>query len=252
MSSRRRIEVLAIIFAAMATLHAQVGFDRLVRAVQEPQNWLLYSGGYFSQRHTDLSQITPENVKNLEVAWIYQLSSREPTSTRFEVTPVVADGIMYMVQPPNDIIALDAVSGRPFWTYSYTPSQQARPCCGRVNRGVAIAGDRLFMGTIDGHLVAVDARTGALLWDTTVVRPEAGYAFVTAPLVVKDKVILGPAGGEYGIRGFLAAFDVATGKEAWRFNLVPGPGEPGFDTWQGIRGRPAARRSGSRVPTIPS
>jgi alcohol dehydrogenase (cytochrome c) len=219
----------------VASLHAQgqVTFDRLVRASQEPHNWLTYSGGYFSQRYTELAQITPENVRNLEPAWIYQLTSREPTSTRFEVTPVVVDGVMYIVQPPNDIIALDAVTGRPYWTYSYNPSPQARPCCGRLNRGVAIHQDRLFMGTIDGHMVAVDAKTGKLLWDKTVVRPEAGYAFASAPLVVKDKVIMGPAGGEFGIRGFLAAFDVATGNEAWRFNLVPGPGEPGFETWQG-------------------
>jgi alcohol dehydrogenase (cytochrome c) len=216
-----------------ASLHAQVSFDRLVSAAKEPHNWLSYSGSYFSQRHSELTQITPDNAKNLELAWIYQLTSREPTSTRFEVTPVVADGIMYIVQPPNDIIALDAVTGRPFWTFSYNPSLQARPCCGRVNRGVAIQGDRLFMGTIDGHMVAVDAKTGKLLWDKEVVRPEAGYAFVAAPLVIKDKVIMGPAGGEFGIRGFLAAFDVATGNEAWRFNLVPGPGEAGFQTWQG-------------------
>jgi alcohol dehydrogenase (cytochrome c) len=218
---------------AAVSLNAQVSFDRLVSAAKEPHNWLSYSGNYFSQRHTELTQITPDNVKNLELAWIYQLTSREPTSTRFEVTPVVVDGIMYMVQPPNDIIALDAATGRPFWTFSYNPSLQARPCCGRVNRGVAIQGDRLFMGTIDGHMVAVDAKTGKLLWDKEVVRPEAGYAFVAAPLVVKDKVIIGPAGGEFGIRGFLAAFDVATGNEAWRFNLVPGPGEAGFQTWQG-------------------
>lgn len=217
----------------VASLNAQVTFDRLVRASQEPHNWLSYSGGYFSQRHSELAQITPENVKNLESAWIYQLNSREPTSTRFEVTPLVSDGIMYIVQPPNDIIALDAVTGRPFWMYSYNPSPQARPCCGRLNRGVAIHEDRLFMGTIDGHLLAVDAKSGTLLWDKTVVRPEAGYAFASAPLVIKDKVIMGPAGGEFGIRGFLAAFDVATGNEVWRFNLVPGPGEPGFETWQG-------------------
>lgn len=232
-SCLRAFVVVFVVVFVVASLNAQVTFDRLVRASQEPHNWLSYSGGYFSQRYTQLAQITPENVRNLESAWIYQLTSREPTSTRFEVTPVVVDGIMYIVQPPNDIIALDAVTGRPFWTYSYNPSPQSRPCCGRLNRGVAIHGDRLFMGTIDGHMVAVDAKNGKLLWDKTVVRPEAGYAFASAPLVIKDKVIMGPAGGEYGIRGFLAAFDVATGREVWRFNLVPGPGEPGFETWQG-------------------
>src|SRR5918999_6605366 len=113
--------VLLVVVVTAISLHAQVSFDRLVRAAQEPYNWLSYSGGYFSQRYSELTQITPDNVKNLEPAWIYQLTSREPTSTRFEVTPVVVDGIMYIVQPPNDIIALDAVTGRPFWTYSYNP-----------------------------------------------------------------------------------------------------------------------------------
>ncbi|HKY19799.1 MAG TPA: PQQ-dependent dehydrogenase, methanol/ethanol family [Vicinamibacterales bacterium] len=231
--TKRGLTLLLVLLGAAGSLHGQVSFDRLVRAAQEPQNWLSYSGGYFSQRHSDLAQVTPENVKNLESAWIYQLSSLEPSSTRFEMTPLVVDGIMYIVQPPNDIIALDAVSGRPFWTYSYNPSLQARLCCGRVNRGLAIQGDRLFMGTIDGHMQAIDAKNGKLLWDKAVVRPEAGYSFSSAPLVVKDKVLMGPSGGEFGIRGFLAAFDVATGNEAWRFNLVPGPGEPGFHTWQG-------------------
>ena len=114
-------------FVALRSLNAQVTFDRLVRASQEPHNWLSYSGGYFSQRYTELAQITPDNVKNLESAWIYQLTSREPTSTRFEVTPVVVDGIMYIVQPPNDIIALDAVTGRPFWTYLVQPVAAIAP-----------------------------------------------------------------------------------------------------------------------------
>ena len=119
---------------------------------------------------------------------------------------------MYTVQAPNDLLALDAATGRTFWMYSYRPSQESRPCCGRVNRGVAILGDTLFMGTIDGHLVAVDAKNGKPIWDVAVAKPEAGYAFTHAPLVVKDKVIVGTAGGEYGIRGFLAAFDAKTGQ----------------------------------------
>jgi alcohol dehydrogenase (cytochrome c) len=143
------------------------------------------------------------------------------------------DGIMYTVQAPNDLLALDAVTGRTFWMYSYRPSLDSRPCCGRVNRGVAILGDTLFMGTIDGHLVAVDARNGRPIWDVAVAQPEAGYAFTHAPLVVKDKVIVGTAGGEFGIRGFLAAFDAKTGKEIWRFYTIPGPGEAGHESWSG-------------------
>ncbi len=217
----------------MSSVNAQVPFERLLRAKEEAQHWLTYSGTFMSQRYSELRQITPENVKRLETAWIYQQNSREPTNTWFEVTPLVVDGIMYIVQPPNDVIALDATNGRVYWTYAYVPSVQARPCCGRVNRGLAILNDTLFMGTIDGNLIAIDAKNGSLVWKRSVARPEAGYALVAAPLVVKNKVIIGPAGGEFGIRGFLAAFEATTGKELWRFYTIPGPGQAGFESWTG-------------------
>jgi len=214
---------------AAASLSAQVSFDTLVHAANAPQDWLSYSGSYLSQRYSGLDQITPANVGSLEQKWVFQARSLE----KFEATPLVVDGIMYTVQAPNDIVALDAVTGRIYWIYSYSPAPQARLCCGRVNRGLAILGDTLFMGTIDAHIVAVDAKNGHLLWNTKVASPEAGYAITHAPLVVKDKVIVGTAGGEYGIRGFLAAFDIHTGKQVWRFNNVPGPGEKGHETWSG-------------------
>jgi alcohol dehydrogenase (cytochrome c) len=212
-----------------APVSAQVSFDRLLHASQTPQDWLSYSGSYLSQRYSALDQITPDNVKNLEQKWIFQARSLE----KFEATSLVADGVMYTVQAPNDIVALDAATGHIFWIYSYSPAPQARLCCGRVNRGLAILGDTLFMGTVDAHIVAVDSKNGHLLWNTPVANPEAGYAITHAPLVVKDKVIVGTAGGEYGIRGFLAAYDVHTGKEVWRFNNIPGPGEKGHETWAG-------------------
>src|SRR6195256_6355259 len=214
-----------------ATLSAQVSFDRLVNAAKEPQNWLTYSGNLMSQRYSPLDQITPQNVKNLELKWVFQARSLE----KFEATPLVVNGVMYTVQAPNDVVALDAATGRVFWVYSYNVSPQARLCCGRVNRGLAILGNTLFMGTIDGHVIAIDAVTGGLVWNAAVAgaRPEAGYAFTLAPLVVKDKVIVGSAGGEYGVRGFLAALDARTGKEAWRFSTIPGPGERGHETWAG-------------------
>jgi alcohol dehydrogenase (cytochrome c) len=224
----RPLAISSLILIA-GTLSAQVSFDRIVNAGKEPQNWLTYSGNMMSQRYSPLAQITPQNVKNLEQKWVFQARSLE----KFEATPLVVDGIMYTVQAPNDIVALDPVTGRVFWTYSYSPSPASRPCCGRVNRGVAVVGDRLFMGTIDAHLVAVDAKNGKPLWNTTVAKPEAGYAITHAPLVIKDKVIVGVAGGEFGIRGFIAAYDVKTGKEDWRFNTIPGPGEPGHETWAG-------------------
>jgi alcohol dehydrogenase (cytochrome c) len=220
--------IFALMLAA-ASLSAQVSFDRLLHANATPQDWLTYSGSFLSQRYSALDQVTPDNVKNLEQKWIFQARSLE----KFEATSLVVDGVMYTVQAPNDIVALDATNGRIFWIYSYSPAPQARLCCGRVNRGLAILGDTLFMGTIDAHIVAVDAKNGHLLWNTKVADPEAGYAITHAPLVVKDKVIVGTAGGEYGIRGFLAAYDVHTGKEAWRFNNIPGPGEKGHESWAG-------------------
>ena len=210
-------------------LQGQVSFDRLLHAGQEPQNWLTYSGSFLSQRYSPLTQVTPDNVKNLELQWVYQSRSLE----KFEATALVVDGVLYTVQAPNDVIALDAATGRVFWTYPYTPSKDARPCCGRINRGLAILGDTLFMGTIDAHLIAIDAKNGKPLWNTTVAPAEAGYALTHAPLVVKDKVIVGTAGGEYGIRGFIAAYDIHTGKEAWRFYTIAGPDDPGHSTWTG-------------------
>src|SRR5262245_10617508 len=225
----RRTILLTIATSCIATalLHAQVSSERIVRAGQEPQNWLTYSGNYNGQRHSPLAQVTPENAKNLEVQWIYQARSLE----KFEATPIVVDGIMYTVEAPNNILALDAATGRVFWNYNYTPVQTARPCCGRVNRGLAILGDTLFMATIDARLIAVDAKNGRPIWHVAVAKPESGYAMTLAPLVVKDKVVIGTAGGEYGIRGFIAAYDAKTGKEAWRFYTIPGPGEPGHETW---------------------
>jgi alcohol dehydrogenase (cytochrome c) len=210
---------------------AQVTFDRILHADKEPQNWLTYSGTLMGQRYSPLTQITPANVKNLELQWVFQTRGPAEPVEKFEATPLVVDGIMYTVMAPDHVVALDAVTGRIFWLYSPKLSPLARVCCGRVNRGLAILGDTLFLGTIDGHLIAIDAKTGKPIWDKAVVKPELGYSFTMAPLIVKDKVIVGPSGGEYGIRGFVAAFDPATGNEVWRFNTIPAPGEPGHETW---------------------
>jgi len=222
---------------AAAALDAQVAppaappvtFERILRADKEPQNWLTYSGSTSSQRYSPLTQVTPANVGSLQLQWAFQARSVE----KFESTPLVVDGRMYLTQAPNDVVALDAATGEIQWLYSYSPSREAKPCCGRVNRGVSILGNTLYMTTIDAHLVALDARDGKLLWDTEVAKAEAGYAMTHAPLIVKDKIIVGTAGGEYGIRGFIAAYQAATGKEVWRFYTIPGPGEPGHETWDG-------------------
>ena len=213
---------------AVADLPAQVSSDRLRGAAREARNWLTYSGGYFSQRHSTLDQITPANVGDLELQWMYQA----PVFGPWQATPIVVDGVMYVSQRPNDIVALDARTGRVFWVYSYPTPPDHRACCGANNRGVAVLGDRVFMATLDAHVVAIDASSGAQLWDVEVADKDLAYAFTLAPLAVKDKVIVGTTGGDRGIRGFISAFDAATGEEAWRFYTIPGPGEPGHETWE--------------------
>lgn len=217
----------ALAAASFGAAHAQVTFERLVNASAEPHNWLSYSGGYASLRYSDLEQIRPSNVRDLELTWVFQAQSLES----FETSPLVVDGVMYLTEAPNTAVAVDAATGRPFWRYQHNPAQTARPCCGRVNRGLAILGDNVFMATLDSKLLALDTRTGQVVWQIDVADPAKGYAMTLAPLVVKDKVIVGVAGGEFGIRGFIAAYDAATGAEAWRFYTIPAPGEPGFETW---------------------
>ena len=222
--------VLALVGGSIAVAQETgVTFERLLNAAAEPHNWLTYSGTYNSQRHTALDQITIDNATELELKWVFQAQSLQA----FEATPIVVDGIMYLTEAPNTVVALDAKLGRVFWRYQYNPREASRPCCGRLNRGLGILGNTLFMATIDARLIAIDATTGQPTWVTDVADPAEGYALTVAPLVIKDKVIVGVAGGEYGIRGFIAAYDAATGEEAWRFYTIPGPGEPGHETWEG-------------------
>jgi alcohol dehydrogenase (cytochrome c) len=223
------VVLLLSLFAGSLGAQAPVTMDRLLHPEREPQNWLTYSGTYNSQRYSTLDQITAGNAKNLEMQWVFQARSLE----KFEATPLVVDGIMYLTEAPNNVVALDAKTGAIFWVYEYRNSPDARVCCGSVNRGLAILGDTLYMGTIDSHLVAIDARSGHPNWIVKVGDPKLGYAITLAPLVVKDKVIVGVAGAEYGIKGYIAAYDAKTGKEDWRFNTVPSPGEAGNNTWAG-------------------
>lgn len=218
-----------LLFALATALQAQVTYERLLNAHREPQNWLHYNGTYSSLHYSGLTAITPANVAKLSLAWVHQARSLE----KFETTPIVADGVMYITEAPNTVVALDAASGRPYWIYEHKLPEITYPCCGRINRGVAILGGVLYFGTHDAKLLALDAKTGRKLWETTVIDYKGGYALTHAPLIVKDKVIVGTAGGEYGIRGILAAYDAKTGKELWRFNIIPGPGEPGHETWGG-------------------
>ncbi len=245
----RLLLAFAIVSLLPGGTSAQVTFERLLNADEEPHNWLTYSGTYSSNRHTKLDEITPENVDQLELSWVFQASSLEA----FQATPLVVDGIMYLTEPVNTVVALDAKRGSVFWEYEYTPSPDARPCCGAVNRGLAILDNTLFLATIDGKLIAIDAIAGKPLWSTTVADPTQGYALTLAPLVIKDKVIVGVAGGEYGIRGYIDAYDAATGEQAWRFYTIPGPGDPGHETWENdawMTGGASAWLTGSYDPDL--
>ena len=189
----------------------------------------MYSGTLDSQRYSRLDQIDKSNVAELEMKWSYQI----PVIDRAETVPTVVDGIMFITEAPSNLTAVDARTGRVYWRYDHELPDDLRICCGRNNRGVAILGETLFMSTLDAHLVAIDARTGNVLWDTEVADYEAGYSKTAAPLIVKDKVVTGIAGGEFGIRGFIDAYDPATGELEWRTYAIPGPGEPGNDSWSG-------------------
>ena len=206
-----------------------VTWERLLNAVDEPENWLMYSGTLDSQRYSRLDQIHNRNVGNLVLKWAYQI----PEIDRAETTPLVVDGVMFVTEAPSNVVALDAATGRQYWRYDHELPEDLRICCGRNNRGVAILGETLFMSTLDAHIVAIDARTGNLVWDTETAPHTSGYSKTAAPLVVKDQVITGIAGGEYGIRGFLDSYDPASGARNWRTYTIPGPDEPGNQTWLG-------------------
>jgi alcohol dehydrogenase (cytochrome c) len=231
-NNRMKRSALLILFIALRVdpAHAQVTRERLLKASDEPHNWLTYSGDYASRRYSMLKQINKATVERLEKRWSFRMESAE----RFETTPLVIDGLMYVTGPANRAYALDARTGRLIWSYDRKLTERGIiACCGRVNRGFAALGGLLFLATLDAHLVALDAKTGETVWDVEAEDPRKGYSFTLAPLVVKDKIIVGVSGGEFGIRGFIDAYDAQTGKRAWRFYTIPGPGEPGNETWDG-------------------
>jgi alcohol dehydrogenase (cytochrome c) len=220
-------------------LVAQVTFERLLNSAKEPQNWMTYSGDYSGKRFSALDQIKVTNSNTLVAKWVYQTGA----TGKLETTPLVVDGILYATGQDDRAFALDARTGRPIWMYQRQLPGDIRPCCGRVNRGLAILGDRVYMGTLDAHVIALDAKTGSVIWDVTSADYQTGHSFTVAPLAVKNLIVIGVSGGEYGVRGFIDAYDADTGARKWRFYTVPGPGEPGHDTWEGdswkVGGAPA-------------
>ncbi len=206
-----------------------LSFDRIRNSAAEPHNWLTYWGDYQGKHYSALKQINTTNVQQLQARWAVQM----PGDTLLETTPLVIDGVMYTSGMPGDVYALDARSGLQIWKYSRKQKVTNPYESNRFNRGVAVLGNRVFFGTLDAALIALDARTGQPLWEVQVADTMQGFSITSPPLAVKDKIIVGVAGGEYGVRGFLDAYDAKTGKRLWRFYSTPGPGEFGNDTWKG-------------------
>jgi alcohol dehydrogenase (cytochrome c) len=207
-------------------------WERIRDSAKEPQNYLSYWGDLNGQHYSALNQINTTNVKNLQAKWAVQM----PGDGVVQAIPLVVDGVMYTTGPAGtsiEVRALDARTGKQIWRYDRRQKKTNPYEINRSNRGVAILGNRLFFGTLDAALVALDARTGAFLWEVQVADTMQGYSITSPPMIVKDKVITGISGGEFGIPGFLEAYDPATGKKLWRWNTIPGPGEKGNETWAG-------------------
>jgi alcohol dehydrogenase (cytochrome c) len=231
----------------VGTAAGPVTAEMLRVATTPPDRWIQYGGNWRNFRHSPLKTLTPESVKKLSVAWAF------PTGTtgQFEASPVIYGGVMYVTSSYNRLFALDARTGELLWRYDHKNGENLRLCCGPPNRGVAIANDLVIMGTLDAHLLAFDRKTGEIAWSVQVANYESGFSLTSAPLVVGDLAIIGVAGGEYGVRGFFDAYEVATGKLAWRHYTVPGKGEPGVETWAGTsyeRGGAPAWTTGTYDP----
>ena len=204
---------------------ADVNESRLLSADREPGNWMTYGRTYDEQRFSPLNQINNQNVSQLGLAWYYDLD----TNRGQEATPIVADGVMYFTSAWSKVFALNAATGKLLWSYDpKVPGDWAvNACCDVVNRGVAAWNGKIFFGTLDGHLIALDAANGHPVWETLTIDPGSRYSITGAPRVTRGKVIIGNGGGEFGVRGYVSAYDSETGKLAWRFYTVPGdPSKP--------------------------
>lgn len=210
-----------------------LGDEALNRAMQVESNWATYGRTYDNTRFSPLSQITDQNVGQLKLAYAFQLGALRSN----EATPIVIGDTMYISSSsgPRSVYALDARTGSIKWRYQPEIAEDVEPfvCCDLDSRGVTFAGGKIVFGTLDGHLMALDAQTGKEAWNTQVVDYKQGSAITSPPVVVKSMVITGYAGGEYGARGALQAYDLETGKQVWKTYMIPGPGEAGHETWKG-------------------
>lgn len=227
-----------------SSLAATVDSSRLTHADQEPGNWLTYGRTYSEQRFSPLKLINDQNVGQLGLAWYVDLDTRRGE----EATPLVVDGVMYYTTAWSKVYAVKAATGERLWSYDPKVPREwgVNACCDVVNRGVAVWQGKVYVGTLDGRLVALDAASGAPVWETLTIDPKFPYTITGAPRVVKGKVLIGNGGAEYGVRGYISAYDAATGKMAWRFYTVPGDPlqapenaamEKAAKTWTGARGK---------------
>ena len=231
-------------------LAIEVSSERLQAARTKTDGWLTYSGSYDGSRHTTLDQITPANVAQLRIRWIKQFDIDSSNDRSYSAGS--RRRFISSIPDPVHVLALDAKTGDVIWEYKRPVPPELPPAYGQVNRGLAVYGNTLFLGGLDGHLVAINANDGAVVWQTFVANPSDGYWITGAPLVVHHSVVVGISGGDYGIRGFLAAYDVATGKQQWRFDTIPGPGEFGHESWENDawrKGGGATWVTGSYDPT---
>ena len=204
----------------------------LEKAADDNSSWLMYSRDYYGHRFVELDQITPANVNRLHPVWVFATGG---DNRGLEATPLIHNGVLYVSADASRVFAIDARTGAKKWSYDPELSDDTERvyCCGSINRGVALWGELVYIGTMDSRLVALDKETGKVEWEVEVIDWEQGYSITGAPLVVKDMVLTGVAGGEYGIRGFVKAFDAKTGELRWTAYTIPGPGEPGNETWPG-------------------
>jgi alcohol dehydrogenase (cytochrome c) len=222
-----------LIVLLYAAAPAEVTYDRLLHADREPHNWLTYSGTYASHRYSPLSQINRTNVKSLQLKWTYHPIVQKNSQIKMENTPLVVDGIVY-TGTAVEAVALDGVTGRQYWQLPRSLDPTAYYNAYEVNKGMALAGDTLFWATVDCHLLAIDAKTGRVIWDKELVDYKKGYQYNVAPLVIRNMVILGPATNEAGANCWVAAYDIKTGEELWRFNTAPiSEDDPEAKTWVG-------------------
>jgi alcohol dehydrogenase (cytochrome c) len=223
--------LLALVLGSRLTSWAQnVTYDEILHAASHPENWVTYGGNYSSQRFSELKQVNTENVGSLKMQWVYQLRRQGI----FESSPIVVDGMMYVTEPPTTVTALDVRTGKPVWRWTADlPKNLLTIGLFPTNRGVAILGDTVYVATIDAHLVALDAKTGAVRWNVEVGSNKEAVAITQAPLAINGKIVLGMGGGEGGLRGYIDAYDAKDGKRLWRLYTIPTAGEPGVETWEG-------------------